>query len=125
MSFDQKLEQLKETGRKRLIEILKILIQEFPRLEKGFFSENHQLQRKTGLEVLYIVDVIEKDLRALSMEEKIPSYQVWQEVFIPQNFTVAELDVLKKAVEIFKEHSQKIVKKPPSKPARRFRGNKV
>jgi hypothetical protein len=125
MSFDQQLEQIKETGRKRLIEILKILIHEYPRLEKGLFSENHQLQRKTKAEVLYIVDVIEKELKAVSMEEKKPSFQIWQEVFLPQNFTISELDVLKKAIEIFQQQSQKIIKPNSKPPNLRHRGNKV
>lgn len=125
MSFEEKFNLVKATGRKRLIEILKILIGECPRLEQGFASESHPLHSQSRLEVMYIVDVIEKELKALSFEEKKPSYQIWQEVFVPQNFTVKELDVLKKAMELFKQNTKKGIKKAPSKPTLRYRGKKV
>lgn len=124
MSFEKKVENIKETGRKRLIQILKLLIEEIPRLERGFFSADHQLQRKTQVEVLYVVDLIEDELEALAFEEKKPSYQVWQEIFQPHHFTVKELEVLKKGMEIFKQNSQKLVK-PRAKNALRSRGEKV
>jgi hypothetical protein len=124
MSFEEKLEQVKSVGHKRLVEILKILISEYPRLEKGFFSEDGLLKRKTNLEVIYIVDVIEKELRQIGTEQRKPPYQVWMEIFQPQNFTVSELDVLKKALEIFRKYSKNL-QSSSSKPSLRFRGKKV
>jgi hypothetical protein len=108
--FTEKMKAITSHGKERIIDLLRLVVTEYPRLMAGLLSKDEKKHRKTQLEVLFIDDLIEREVIAQGLEEKRAPHMVWREVFHPDNFRPVEWNILQEGFAAMKDNADLLAK---------------
>jgi hypothetical protein len=107
-------ESIENQGIEKVIEMLKLTLNEAPRLQGELIAKDKESQERARKETLYAIDAIEKEVLKLSTELGKDPSAIWEMVYQSRSFTPSVWDRLQFYTKFIQDQKIDLNKKIPT-----------